>query len=62
MTAMGKIKKNLVADPNRGKKAERFLEESDLQKIFDPDAFFAWAKEFPIAGGAPSRHFIAARV
>lgn len=47
MTAMGKIKKNLVTDPKRGKKAERFLEEAELQKIFDPDAFAAWAKKWP---------------
>ncbi|QIO88550.1 integrase [Stenotrophomonas rhizophila] len=47
MTAMGKIKKNLVTDPIRGKKAERFLEDSELQTIFDPEGFLAWAKKWP---------------
>lgn len=47
MVAMGKIKKNLVIDPKRGKKAERFLEESELQKIFEPETFLTWAKKWP---------------
>ncbi|MGE8399896.1 MAG: hypothetical protein ACN6NZ_08150, partial [Burkholderiales bacterium] len=47
MAAMGKIKKNLVIDPKRGKKAERFLEESELQKIFEPETFLTWAKKWP---------------
>lgn len=47
MIAMGKVKKDLVTDPKRGKKAKRFLEEAELQKIFDPENFPLWASKWP---------------
>lgn len=47
MIAMGKIKKDLITDPTRGEKADRFLEEDELQRIFDPEHFIAWAKKWP---------------
>lgn len=47
MIAMGKVKKDLLTGPKRGKKAKRFLEEADLQKIFNPEHFPLWASKWP---------------
>ncbi|WP_313422892.1 hypothetical protein [Stenotrophomonas rhizophila] len=52
MIAMGKVKKDLVTDLKRGKKAKRFLEEAELPKIFDPEHFPRGQENGLTGGGA----------
>ncbi|CEE68260.1 hypothetical protein XAC71A_850001 [Xanthomonas citri pv. citri] len=44
MDAFPEIKKDLVVDMN---KPERLFNEEELQRIFSPKTFPAWAKKYP---------------
>lgn len=44
MDAFPEIKKDLVVDTN---KPERLFDEEELQRIFAPKTFTAWAKKYP---------------
>lgn len=46
LAAMGKVKRDLTIDP-KVRKAERFFDFEDLQRIFDPEHFAPWASKWP---------------
>ncbi len=50
MDAFAEIKKSLVVDPN---KPERLFDEQDLQRIFAPNRYVAWARLHPHRWWAP---------